>query len=117
MKFNKVFDDEVSKSLYKQIHKVSTYIHEQLEKSVTKQLLLRVLERNLLPILVYPEREPMVMPMSYSQQRDRQVNIHSPIPELKLLNVREYCELFDDGLESFHNQIYQMKQRVEKLDP
>ena len=32
MRLNKIFDDEDSKSLWKQIREVNTYIHKELEK-------------------------------------------------------------------------------------
>ena len=116
MRINKIFDDSATKSLQKQITEASLYLHEKLEKNITKQLLQRILERGYLPILEYPERQQLVMPMSYSQQKDKQINIHTPIPKLILFTKEEYCTKFKAHPDEFDKSIQDMWSRIENND-
>ena len=120
MKMNKIFDDEASESLRKQIREVNIYLHKELDKEIIKQLLLKALERNLLPILEYPERE-QVLPMHYSKKRGYQINIHLPIPKLVLYSVEEFIDRKkvvpskkEEQRSEFTKMVSDMKERVEK---
>ena len=117
MEFKKIFDDKDSQSLYKQIQDTQTYIYGELEKHISKELMLRVLEKNLLPVLVYPKKSTEgVMPMWYSKG-PREINIHTPKPEVKLLNVDEWTTFTGvGGPESFYEMIVTTMDRVKKLD-
>ena len=117
MEFRKIFDDTKSEQLYKQIHDAQTYIYTELEKSISKKLILQVLEKKLLPVLIYPETDNNSMPMWYSRNRDHQVNIHTPVPEVRILTVKEWVEFTGVGSpDSFYELIEDMKRRVEKID-
>ena len=131
MIFRKIFDDKTSKDLYKQIRETQTYLYKELDKSITKKLILRVLEMDLLPVLVYPERELNIMPMHYSRIRDEQVNIHTPIPDVRLFTLEEWCtvpKVMDrtrypdlsvwrkEQEEDFKIALKHMKEMVTKLD-
>ena len=126
MKINKLFNDELTKQLNKQIREVNSYLYKKLEKQVVKQLLLKVLEKKLLPILFYPIREQGIMPMWYSQG-ETQVNIHVPVPELKLLTMDEAVEIFEQlttdeevkklgAIETVNRVFEEMEKAVKKLE-
>lgn len=125
--FNRIFEDKDTKNLRKQIQEAGEYLNKEIDKSIVKQLLLQVLEKGYLPILDYPVRiTPHTLPMHYSKQRDHQINIHSPIPKVRLLSKREYEDrpiLKDAGEReeqeprpSFDELLADVKRRVEKLD-
>ena len=117
MEFNKIFDDTDSDNLYKQIRDAQNYIHKELEKHISKELLLRILEKDLLPLLVYPDKiTENAMPMWYSQGK-AQIDIHTPKPDVKLLTVKEWIGFTGvGGTESFYDMIKRMKENVEKLE-
>lgn len=126
MNFNKIFDDKDSQNLHKQIREAQTYIHKELDKSIMKQLILRIMEKGYLPVLEYPVRlTQYAMPMHYSRQQDHQINIHTPIPNVRLYTKQEYEDipiLKDPNEEmeekpriGFDELLEDMKQRVEKL--
>ena len=113
----KIFDDKDSELLYKQINDAQSYLYKELDKSITRQLLLKIAERGLLPVLSYPVRENQyISPMSYSKQYDKQINIHTPIPQLELYTDGEYLEKFDAAPMEHHILLKAFKERVEKLD-
>lgn len=126
MRFNKIFDDKDSQNLRKQIREAQTYIHKELDKSIMKQLILRIMEKGYLPVLEYPVRlELHTMPMHYSKQQDHQITIHTPIPNVRLYTKQEYEDIPilkgpDEETEEktrieFDELLEDMKQRVEKL--
>ncbi len=90
--FRKVFDDEASKGLKKQIRKAHEYLYEKQDKHITRQLLLRILEMDLLPVLEYPEQSQDVLPMHYSRKTDFRVSLHMPLPKVVLLSIDEYVK-------------------------
>ena len=115
MKINEVFKDKISQSLWKQIQNAQEYLFKELDKNITKQLILRIVEKGYLPVLEYPLREnPFIFPMNYSEQRDQQINIHTPIPTLKLYSKNDYPKTFDSL--TFDKLLEDFKQRVEKID-
>lgn len=117
MKPHKIFEDDTSKQLWKQIRDAQIYIHKELDKEITKQLILRVIDMDLLPVLIYPEREPSgVMPMHYSKKKDYQINIHTPIPKLQLFSVDQYVSVFKCEENEFWDALKSMKERVGNLD-
>ena len=115
MRVNKLFEDELSQQLRKQVSEVSSYINQELDKRIVKQLLLRLLDKKLLPILIYPEREqPNIMPMWYSSG-PRQLTIHTPVPEVKLLTWDEAVVQFE-SIETANRLFENLKEAVEKLE-
>ena len=127
MNINNVFDDKESKNLRKQIREVQTYIHKELDKSITKQLILRIIEKDYLPILDYTvQMTPNTLPMSYSKKGNYQINIHTPIPHVRLYTRQEYEDtpILKDADEieeleprpSFDEVLEDMKQRIDLLD-
>ena len=117
MEFRKIFTDKDSEGLYKQLRGVNEYISKELEKHISKELMLRILERNLLPVLVYQDkREEGIMPMWYSKG-PREINIHTPKPEVKLLDVDGWAKFTGvGGPESFYEMIVKTMDAVKKLD-
>jgi len=117
MEFKKIFTDKDSENLYKQMREAQEYISNELEKHISKELMLRVLEKNLLPILVYPDRSTEgAMPIWYSKEK-HQINVHTPKPEIKLLTVDEWASFTGvGGPESFYEMIVKTMDKVKKLD-
>ena len=116
MEFKKIFDDTKSEQLYKQLHDAQSYVSDKLEKHISKELLLRVLEKNLLPVIVYPEKDNNIMPMWYGSSKN-QITTHTPKPEVQLLTVEEWHSFTGvGGDESFYEMIVRMMDNVKKLD-
>jgi hypothetical protein len=115
MKVNTLFEDDLSEQLRKQVFEVSNYINQELDKRIIKQLFLRLLDKKLLPILVYPEREQRnVMPMWYSSG-PREVTIHTPVPEVRILTWDEAVILFE-SIDTTNRLFENLREAVEKLE-
>jgi len=115
MNSKKIFDDDKSRELFEQIENVNNYLSEELDKHINKEILLRVLEKNLLPVLIYPERKNQhIIPINYNK-RLHEINIHMPKPDVRLFSEKEYAEFFGlNETKSFYEQITVMIERIKE---